>query len=201
LALVALSVVEQRLDAVRVVLAGASVTEVASKVGVSRQSVHTVKCWMFVMRLSSSGKAFYVAYGTQAQEAFLEHPPSGVPLLTRHVLIRDQPPVDQLPPPPDRRTLPDRIRHPRRRDRGHQRLLRSRVELFEESRRDRRREGLSIRELSGRHQVHRRTVPPDRPPRRRQHDVRIQTEGGATIGDDTPPHPQAVAPPRWGHYP
>ncbi len=31
-----------------------------------------VKCWMFVMRLSSSGKAFHVAYGTQAQEAFLE---------------------------------------------------------------------------------------------------------------------------------
>ncbi|WP_207554487.1 IS481 family transposase [Mycobacteroides abscessus] len=41
LALVALSVVEQRLDAVRMVLAGASVTEVAAQVGVSRQSVHT----------------------------------------------------------------------------------------------------------------------------------------------------------------
>ncbi len=40
LALVALSVVEQRLDAVRAVLAGASVTEVAAQVGVSRQSVH-----------------------------------------------------------------------------------------------------------------------------------------------------------------
>jgi transposase InsO family protein len=40
LALVALSVVEQRLDAVRTVLAGASVTEVAAQVGVSRQSVH-----------------------------------------------------------------------------------------------------------------------------------------------------------------
>ncbi len=31
-----------------------------------------VKVWMFVMRLSCSGKAFHVAYGTQAQEAFLE---------------------------------------------------------------------------------------------------------------------------------
>src|SRR5689334_24024180 len=41
MALVALSVVEQRLDAVRAVLAGASVTEVALQVGVSRQSVHT----------------------------------------------------------------------------------------------------------------------------------------------------------------
>jgi transposase InsO family protein len=40
LALVVLSVVEQRLDAVRAVLAGATVTEVAVEVGVSRQSVH-----------------------------------------------------------------------------------------------------------------------------------------------------------------
>lgn len=30
-----------------------------------------VKIWMFVMRLSCSGKAFHVAYGNQAQEAFL----------------------------------------------------------------------------------------------------------------------------------
>jgi transposase len=41
LALVALSVVEQRLDAVRAVLSGARVTEVAATIGVSRQSVHT----------------------------------------------------------------------------------------------------------------------------------------------------------------
>jgi transposase InsO family protein len=41
LALVALSVVEQRLDAVRAVLSGAKVTEVAAAAGVSRQSVHT----------------------------------------------------------------------------------------------------------------------------------------------------------------
>jgi transposase len=40
MALVVLSKVEQRLDAVRVVLAGASVTEVAAAVGVSRVSVH-----------------------------------------------------------------------------------------------------------------------------------------------------------------
>ena len=39
--LVALSVVERRLDAVRAVLAGAPVTEVAGQVGVSRQSLHT----------------------------------------------------------------------------------------------------------------------------------------------------------------
>jgi transposase InsO family protein len=43
LALVVLSVVEQRLDAVRAVLAGASVTEVAAVAGVSRSSVHR---WM-----------------------------------------------------------------------------------------------------------------------------------------------------------
>jgi transposase InsO family protein len=41
LALVALSVVEQRLDAVRAVLSGAKIIEVAAGLGVSRQSVHT----------------------------------------------------------------------------------------------------------------------------------------------------------------
>ncbi|WP_208861819.1 helix-turn-helix domain-containing protein [Mycobacteroides salmoniphilum] len=40
LALVVLSEVELRLEVVRMVLAGASVTEVAAQVGVSRQSVH-----------------------------------------------------------------------------------------------------------------------------------------------------------------
>jgi len=41
LALVVLSVVEQRLDAVRAVLSGAKVTEVAAAMEVSRQSVHS----------------------------------------------------------------------------------------------------------------------------------------------------------------
>jgi transposase len=40
LVLVALSVVEQRLDAVRLVLADATVTEVAARVGVSRHTLH-----------------------------------------------------------------------------------------------------------------------------------------------------------------
>jgi hypothetical protein len=31
-----------------------------------------VKCWMFVMRLSCSGRAFRVAFTSQGQEAFLE---------------------------------------------------------------------------------------------------------------------------------
>jgi transposase len=31
-----------------------------------------MKLWMFVLRLSCSGRAFHVAFGTQAQEAFLE---------------------------------------------------------------------------------------------------------------------------------
>jgi len=43
LVLVTLSVVEQRLDAVRLVLAGATVTEVAARLGVSRQTLH---CWL-----------------------------------------------------------------------------------------------------------------------------------------------------------
>ncbi|MDT7750340.1 MAG: hypothetical protein QOD96_4002 [Pseudonocardiales bacterium] len=33
--------------------------------------VELVKCWMFVMRLSCSGRAFHVAFTTQGQEAFL----------------------------------------------------------------------------------------------------------------------------------
>ena len=31
-----------------------------------------VTCWMFVMRLSHSGRAFHLAFGNQAQESFLE---------------------------------------------------------------------------------------------------------------------------------
>ena len=50
MALVALSVVEQRLDAVRAVLSGVAVTEVAAGVGVSRQSVHE-----WVVRYLSEG--------------------------------------------------------------------------------------------------------------------------------------------------
>ena len=42
-----------------------------------------IKCWMFVMRLSHSGKAFHVAFATQAQEAFLEGPCAGVRALRR----------------------------------------------------------------------------------------------------------------------
>jgi transposase len=38
----------------------------------STRDGQNIKCWMFVMRLSHSGKAFHVAFGTQAQEAFLE---------------------------------------------------------------------------------------------------------------------------------
>ena len=49
-----------------------------------------VKCWLFVMRLSHSGRAFHVAFGTQAQEAFLEGHVlafqhfGGVPTLVRY---------------------------------------------------------------------------------------------------------------------
>lgn len=49
-----------------------------------------VKCWLFVMRLSHSGRAFHVSFGTQAQEAFLEGHVlafnyfGGVPALVRY---------------------------------------------------------------------------------------------------------------------
>ena len=42
MALVVLSKVEQRLDAVRAVLAGATVTEIAAVAGVSRVSLHAL---------------------------------------------------------------------------------------------------------------------------------------------------------------
>lgn len=62
-------------------------------------------------------------------------------------------------------------------------MARSRVELFEEIRPDRRTQGLSMRELAERHSVHRRTVrqalasplPPPRteyPPRKQRHTAR-----------------------------
>jgi transposase len=37
-----------------------------------RHTARRVKLWMFVLRLSCSGRAFHVAFATQAQEAFLE---------------------------------------------------------------------------------------------------------------------------------
>jgi transposase-like protein len=52
LALVALSIIEQRYRAAMAVLDGASVTEVAAEVGVSRQSVHA-----WVVRYRSGGLA------------------------------------------------------------------------------------------------------------------------------------------------
>ena len=54
MALVVLSKVEQRLDAVRAVLAGASVVEVAAAFGVSRVSRCRRCCWWVstVMRIS-----------------------------------------------------------------------------------------------------------------------------------------------------
>src|SRR5665648_234507 len=53
-----------------------------------------VKCWMFVLRLSASGRAFHVAFTTQAQEAFLEGHVlgfahlGGVPALVRYDNLR-----------------------------------------------------------------------------------------------------------------
>lgn len=38
----------------------------------ARVAGELVKCWMFVMRLSCSGRAFHVAFTTQGQEAFLQ---------------------------------------------------------------------------------------------------------------------------------
>ena len=85
MALVALSVVEQRLDAVREVLSGASVTEVAARFGVSRQSVHT-----WVGRYLSEGVAGL---------ADRSHRPKGCP--------------HQVPEPVEVRIVELRREHPR----------------------------------------------------------------------------------------
>ena len=54
MALVVLSKVEQRLDAVRAVLGGAKVSEVAGSVGVSRQRLHT---WLTRVPARGGGRA------------------------------------------------------------------------------------------------------------------------------------------------
>ena len=54
MALVVLSVVEQRLDAVRAVLAGADVTEVAARLGVHRSTVHR---WVARLSDRAAGRA------------------------------------------------------------------------------------------------------------------------------------------------
>lgn len=81
-------------------------------------------------------------------------------------------------------------------------MARSRVELFEQVRRDRRVEGLSIRELADRHRVHRRTVrvalasavPPPRkayPPRARPAiDPYVEIDDGWLLADRDVPRKQ-----------
>jgi len=81
LALVALSVVEQRLDAVRTVLAGASVTEVAAQVGVSRQSVHA-----WVGRYLSEGVAGLADRSSRPRSC-----PHQAPELVEQVVIEPSP--------------------------------------------------------------------------------------------------------------
>lgn len=78
-------------------------------------------------------------------------------------------------------------------------MARSRVEVFEQIRRDRRVEGLSIRELAARHGVHRRTVrqalASALPPPRKQYpsrprpaiDAYVEVIDGWLIADQTAP--------------
>ena len=81
-------------------------------------------------------------------------------------------------------------------------MARSRVELFEQIRKDRRVEGASIRELAGRHRVHRRTVrqaldsavpPPRRPYAQRPRpaiDRYVQVIDGSLVADKDAPRKQ-----------
>lgn len=51
-----------------------------------------VTVWMFVMRLSHSGRAFHMAFGNQAQESFLEGQidPRGAELLVQIITEREE---------------------------------------------------------------------------------------------------------------
>lgn len=64
MALVELSIVEQRYHAVREVLTGARVTDVAGRYGVSRQSVHT-----WVRRYREGGWARWPTAHTESKPA------------------------------------------------------------------------------------------------------------------------------------
>lgn len=57
MALVVLSVVEKRLDAVRAVLAGGTVVEVAARVGVSRSTLHRWLARYLVEQLARQSRA------------------------------------------------------------------------------------------------------------------------------------------------
>jgi len=60
--------------------------------------------------------------GTMLGHQPLPDPPRGMPLLTRHLPVRQQPPVDHLPVRINRRLWPPRVRPARRRHRRLQRL-------------------------------------------------------------------------------
>ena len=104
--LVQLSVVEQRLDAVRAVLAGAQVTEVAASLGVSRQSVHGWLARYLVEGVPGLADRSHRPHGSPQQAAGVvevrvaemrrQHPRWGAKRIRMELLKK--PPEDQVVP-------------------------------------------------------------------------------------------------------
>ena len=135
MALVVLSVVEQRLDAVRAVLGGADVVEVAARVGVHRSTVHRWVARYLVEQLSGLADRSHRPHGQLRQvpeavevalaEMRREHPRWGSRRIRLELLRGPLPWSDPLVVVPSERTI-DRVliraglvpARPRKRARG-----------------------------------------------------------------------------------
>jgi transposase-like protein len=120
LALVVLSVVEQRLDAVRAVLAGADVVEVAAAVGVHRATLHRWIARYLTEQLSGLADRSHRPHGSPRQagdavevavvEMRREHPRWGSRRIRLKMLRKPGPWAQEALPVPSERTI-DRILH------------------------------------------------------------------------------------------
>jgi transposase-like protein len=143
LALVVLSVVEQRLDAVRAVLDGAQVTEVAARMGVHRSTVHRWVDRYLAGQVGGLADRSHRPHSSPRQAAELveaavaemrrEHPRCGSRRIRLEMLRKPGPWARQTAEIPSERTI-DRILHrrglararPRKRPRESYVLLRTR---------------------------------------------------------------------------
>jgi len=120
LALVVLSVVEQRLDAVRAVLDGAEVTEVAARMGVHRSTVHRWVTRYLSGQLAGLADRSHRPHSSPQQAAELveaavaemrrEHPRWGSRRIRLEMLRRPGPWATEAVEVPSERTI-DRILH------------------------------------------------------------------------------------------